>query len=152
MSINSSTPSNLISLVNPSIKKALLEASNVIISLYLSAKVYATNILDAIKEIDTFLWTFSKSELIPHGTLFDYYKDMQPVYLSTKIENPDTASVLVLLSPRQVLDEIGLFDRVIGLFSFEEEALSACWDSLTSKVWKEDAFGKWSQSINASVA
>jgi DNA polymerase-3 subunit chi len=50
-----------------------------------------------LKMIDTFLWTFSKSVVIPHGTNEDGNAPLQPIWLTCTEENPNQAEVLVVI-------------------------------------------------------
>jgi|GEM_PF-1824869 len=48
--------------------------------------------------IDTLLWTYSQLSFLPHGTENDPYPEMQPVFITTNINNnPRGSKVLILI-------------------------------------------------------
>ncbi len=50
-----------------------------------------------MKTIDDGLWAYSTKHFIPHGTSADEHPEEQPVYLTTKIENPNKAELVMAL-------------------------------------------------------
>ena len=47
--------------------------------------------------LDDGLWVYSTKHFIPHGTHADEHPQDQPVYLTTKLENPNDASLVMAL-------------------------------------------------------
>jgi DNA polymerase-3 subunit chi len=61
------------------------------------------------------LWTYGKDSFLPHGTRADGFPEDQPIYLTTQVENPNGASILVLVHDAAAPD-LGSFDRCLDLF------------------------------------
>ncbi|CAA15296.1 unknown [Rickettsia prowazekii str. Madrid E] len=65
------------------------------------------------------LWTYSRKQFIPHGSKFDPQPAKQPIYITDELQNPNNASVLVIISPTdiakilQVKEYIKVFKRII---------------------------------------
>lgn len=95
-----------------------------------------------LREIDTYLWTYSKSNLLPHGMAEDGNAHLQPIWLSTTLENPNSADVLVWLNPFPPA-HIDMFKKVLILQPEWNTSLKT-WlqDHNTRTLWN-DANGKW---------
>lgn len=52
---------------------------------------------EMVKTIDDGLWAYSTKHFIPHATHLDEHSDEQPVYITSKIENPNNASIGVII-------------------------------------------------------
>lgn len=101
---------------------------------------------ELLKTIDMFLWTYSKSELIPHGTAEDGNPSLQPVWLTCQEENPNQANVIIVVGDL----------RPTSLTSFEKALiLSTEWSSGLSQwalmqgsltLWQEQPQGGWAQA------
>ena len=52
---------------------------------------------ELMKSVDDGLWVYSTKHFIPHATLNDNHPKDQPVYLTTKLENPNKASIFMAL-------------------------------------------------------
>ena len=61
------------------------------------------------------LWTYGKESFLPHGTRSDGFAEEQPIYLTTQVENPNGATVLVLVEDAAAPD-LAAFDRCVDLF------------------------------------
>ena len=61
------------------------------------------------------LWTYGKESFLPHGTRSDGFAEEQPIYLTTQVENPNGATVLVLVEDAAAPD-FAAFDRCLDLF------------------------------------
>lgn len=48
------------------------------------------------EQLNDLLWTYSQKQFIPHGSRLDPQPAMQPVYISNKIEVPNSASIVML--------------------------------------------------------
>lgn len=76
--------------------------------------------------LDNILWTYSKKNFIPHSTNADPFPELQPIYISDKIENPNKAKVAIFVGPdrNKILTflsenteiKISEFTRIICLF------------------------------------
>lgn len=52
---------------------------------------------ELMRSVDDGLWVYSTKHFIPHATFSDEYPSDQPVYLTTKIENPNKSSIAMAL-------------------------------------------------------
>ncbi len=52
---------------------------------------------ERIAALDAALWTFDPASFLPHGTARDGNAEAQPIYLTTAEENPNGATLLVLV-------------------------------------------------------
>jgi DNA polymerase III subunit chi len=52
---------------------------------------------ERIQHLDSLLWTYDDAGFLPHGTARDGYAEQQPIWLTTADENPNRASMLVLV-------------------------------------------------------
>lgn len=52
-----------------------------------------------VKHFNEHLWTYDPNGFLPHGAEKDGHREAQPVFLTTKEENPNGADVLVLCNP-----------------------------------------------------
>lgn len=59
--------------------------------------VVITETEELAKSLDTGLWVYSTKHFIPHGTMLDEHPDKQPVYITTKLENPNMAKISMTL-------------------------------------------------------
>ncbi|AFB21582.1 DNA polymerase III subunit chi [Rickettsia canadensis] len=104
------------------------------------------------------LWTYSRKQFIPHGSKLDPQPEKQPIYITDELQNPNNASVLIIISPidigkiLQVKDYIEVFKRIIIITHFLEDL-----KELTVKVnkfteqenkidcFKQDMRGAWNK-------
>ena len=70
---------------------------------------------ERVEALNTVLWTFQQRSFLPHGAAKDGFASMQPIYLTTLQENPNAASVLVLVDGTDH-DDLTSFDRCLFLF------------------------------------
>lgn len=100
---------------------------------------------ERLKTIDTFLWTYSKSELIPHGTDEDGNPLLQPVWLTCKEENPNQANVLIVVGNLRPT-HLSMFQKTL-ILSSEWSAHLSEWASTQGEltVWVEQQQGGWAQ-------
>ena len=79
-----------------------------------------------LRDMDRVLWTYSQKHFIPHATFEDSFADQQPVYFTTKIENPNKAEVIIFVLPdrNMILSafsnendfNINMFQKILFLF------------------------------------
>lgn len=109
---------------------------------------------ERVEQLDTLLWTYDPGSFLAHGTAKDGFAADQPVYLTTDEENPNAATVLVLLDGVDA-DFKGGFERCLDLFDGKDpeavEAARARWRAAqglgnTVKYWKQDDSGRWEQA------
>jgi len=106
---------------------------------------------ERLESLNRHLWTWSRDSFLPHGTRADGFPERQPVFLSTEIENPNGADVLVLADETGVPDIAG-FARVVDMFDGNDpEAVEAArrrwrhWRDAghTLAYWQQDERGGW---------
>ncbi len=52
---------------------------------------------EQLELLNRILWTYRRDSFLPHGGPADGFADRQPVYLTTGLDNPNEATVLVLV-------------------------------------------------------
>ena len=106
---------------------------------------------ERIAALDAALWTFDPASFLPHGTSRDGNAEAQPIYLTTTEENPNGATLLVLVDGVEpgYLDG---FDRCLDLFDGNDEAAveaaRARWKRLKDAghpltYWQQTPQGGW---------
>jgi DNA polymerase-3 subunit chi len=101
------------------------------------------------------LWTYDDASFLPHGAAGDGDPMTQPVFLTTELENPNAATMLVRLSGAETGDADDAFDLVVILFDGRDEAALAQargeWRRLTDQgraisYWRESDEGGWERA------
>lgn len=110
-----------------------------------------------VAALDDLLWSFDQASFLPHGTAALGHAADQPVYLTAGDENPNAATVLMLVEGARVpVAQVAGFDRVCLLFSGNDaaalEAARADWRAvrdagLAGKYWAEEA-GRWTEKAS----
>jgi DNA polymerase III subunit chi len=99
------------------------------------------------------LWTYGKDSFLPHGTRADGFAEVQPIYLTTQIENPNAASILALVHDAEAPD-LASFGRCLDLFDGgDPEAVSrarARWRAAAAAghgcvYWQQSERGGWTK-------
>ena len=106
---------------------------------------------ERLEALDQLLWTYKREGFLPHGTSKDGYEAMQPVYLTTRDENPNDAQVLFLVDGAEISDGLD-YQRLVYLFDGADEEMlkraRADWKRLGTDgnevtYWQQDDSGKW---------
>ncbi|HEV7479459.1 MAG TPA: DNA polymerase III subunit chi [Roseiarcus sp.] len=101
------------------------------------------------------LWTYDDASFLPHGAAGDGDPMEQPIFLTSELENPNAATMLVQLSGAEASEADGAFDLVVLMFDGRDEAaLSQArgeWRRLkdqgrTISYWRESDEGGWEQA------
>jgi DNA polymerase-3 subunit chi len=101
------------------------------------------------------LWTYDDASFLPHGAAGDGDPMTQPVFLTTELENPNAATMLVRLSGAETGDADESFDLVVILFDGRDEAALAEargeWRRLKDQgrmisYWRESDEGGWERA------
>ncbi|HZT51274.1 MAG TPA: DNA polymerase III subunit chi [Stellaceae bacterium] len=79
---------------------------------------------ERVMALDTLLWTYSDASFLPHGTARDGNAARQPVFLTAADENPNQATMLVLLDGVRTA-ALDAFGRVCDMFDGNDEAAVA---------------------------
>lgn len=110
--------------------------------------VFFSPLEERVKIVDKTLWTFSKNAFIPHGDKSLGFSELQSVYLTSKIENPNRATVLVMTDDFDYKSWNQDFERIICIFEDDNSAETA--QSMFSdlknqgenvKYWKQSRSG-----------
>lgn len=85
---------------------------------------------ERVAHLDTALWTYDDASFLPHGTARDGNGAGQPIWLTDGDDNPNAASMLVLVDGAEAGDVAG-FARCADLFDGNDpeavEAARARW-------------------------
>jgi DNA polymerase-3 subunit chi len=101
------------------------------------------------------LWTYDDASFLPHGAAGDGDPMTQPIFLTSELENPNAATMLVQLSGADTGDADDAFDLVVLLFDGRDEAALAHarseWRRLkdqgrTISYWREGDEGRWERA------
>jgi len=80
---------------------------------------------ERVKALDAALWSFGEASFLPHGTARDGNADRQPVFLTAMDENPNRATMLVLVDGAKCR-ALDAFRRVCDMFDGNDaEAVAA---------------------------
>ena len=110
---------------------------------------------EAVQALNDRLWTYDDAAFLPHGAAGDGDPATQPVFLTERIENPNAATALVLLSGAETSDGDADFERVFRLFDGrDEDSLGEArreWKRLkdegrTLGYWREGDDGGWEKA------
>ncbi len=70
---------------------------------------------DRVEHLNTALWTYEEGSFLPHGSARDGNASMQPIWLTDRDENPNGASMIVLVDGLEVRD-FGSYARCADFF------------------------------------
>ena len=86
--------------------------------------------VERVEHLNAVLWTYDEAAFLPHGSSRDGNPAMQPVWLTDRAENPNDASMIVLVDASDVQD-LHAFARCADLFdgndASEVEAARGRW-------------------------
>lgn len=68
-----------------------------------------------LEHLNQWLWTYDPGSFLPHGSSKDGHEQNQPIWLTTQVEKPNDATLLVLTSGT-VPTEPAAFERIIDIF------------------------------------
>ena len=106
---------------------------------------------ELVSALNSHLWTYRENSFLPHASDQEGLAEDQPIWLTSKPENPNEATVLFLVDGAQ-RDDIHGFDRCVYMFDGADEAAIAQarqnWKSLMDKgmkatYYQQSAEGKW---------
>jgi DNA polymerase-3 subunit chi len=101
------------------------------------------------------LWTYDDASFLPHGTAGDGDPTSQPIFLTSEVENPNAATMLVRLSGAEAGEADEKFDLVVLMFDGRDEAALAHargeWRRLKDEgraisYWRETDEGGWERA------
>jgi len=107
-----------------------------------------------VRHFNDHFWTYNPDSFLPHGAKGDGHDALQPVYLTSKAENPNGADMLVLCNQQTIpenLEEFALCcDFLDGQDDDSVEAGRARWKLYkeaghTVAYWQQTEAGGWEQ-------
>ncbi|MDR2107300.1 MAG: DNA polymerase III subunit chi [Holosporaceae bacterium] len=114
--------------------------------------IFFSPLEERVKTVDKALWTFSTNAFIPHGDKDTGFCDLQPIYFTARVENPNGAKAVMLLDTFDYAAWRGV-ERFIPVFEDEQRAEIAkalCNDLKKSgenvNYWKQSPKG-WEKAV-----
>jgi DNA polymerase-3 subunit chi len=75
---------------------------------------------ERVEQLNAVLWTYEEASFLPHGSRADGSAAAQPIWLTEHDENPNGASMLVLVDGVEA-EDLALFSRCADLFDGNDE-------------------------------
>lgn len=109
---------------------------------------------DDVKSFNDHLWTYHPDSFLPHGSSTDAFPECQPIYLTARDENPNTADMLVLCRLTDAPDFMSDFglccDFLDGRDDDAIDAGRARWKKYKElgfavTYWQQSETGSWEQ-------
>lgn len=110
---------------------------------------------ERVEFLNALLWTYNDQSFLPHGSAKDGNAELQPIWLTHGIDNPNLASLFFLVDGAKTqLTEINKFMRVFNIFDGNVpeslEQARALWKELKNAgeecfYWQQDDTGRWAQ-------
>ncbi len=110
---------------------------------------------DMVAALNDRLWTYDDASFLPHGGASDGDPATQPIFLTETVENPNAATMLVLLAGAETSPDDAAFDAIVRLFDGrDQEALDEArreWkrlkdEGLPLSYWREGEDGGWERA------
>jgi DNA polymerase-3 subunit chi len=114
--------------------------------------VVQTSSEERVDALDAQLWSFREDSFLPHGTFRDPTAADQPVLLTVRDDNPNAATVRVLIDQAPMPADVEQYDRVVLLFDGgDDDAVAEArdrWKSAKARgfavtYWQADDSGRW---------
>jgi DNA polymerase III subunit chi len=100
---------------------------------------------ERVEHLDAALWTYDEASFLPHGTTRDGHADRQPVWLTTEDENPNGATMLVLVDGAASA-RLGEFERCLDVFDGGEASVAAARERWTAAKAAGHTLTYWQQT------
>jgi DNA polymerase-3 subunit chi len=86
--------------------------------IYLSGKncIFFSPITERVNLMDKALWAFSTNAFIPHGDKNLGFQDQQSIYFTDTYDNPNNATVLVMMDTVEYSNFNGEFEKIMIVF------------------------------------
>ena len=106
---------------------------------------------ERLEALDEALWTYRPESFLPHGTARDPHPELQPVFLTTGDDTPNSAGVRFLVDGAETTSFDG-FVRVVVLFNGNDaEAVASAraqWKAAKAQgcgvtYWQQSESGRW---------
>ncbi len=109
-----------------------------------------------VEALNAHLWTYNDRSFLAHGCASDGFAEHQPIWLTTKEENPNASQVL-FLTDGAVSRQVDDFELVCELIDGNEAAAVAaarerwqeykrCGHAMT--YWQQDENGRWDRQAD----
>jgi DNA polymerase-3 subunit chi len=79
---------------------------------------------ERVEQLDALLWTYDDASFLPHGAARDGEPERQPIWLTARDENPNGATMLVLLDGMSS-ERLSEYQRCLDIFDASESAVAA---------------------------
>ena len=79
---------------------------------------------ERVEHLNALLWTYDDASFLAHGSARDGNAEQQPIWLSERADNPNGATMLVLVDGVEA-DDLAGFGRCADLFDGNDEAAVA---------------------------
>ena len=76
---------------------------------------------ERVAQFDALLWTYEEASFLPHGSSRDGDAAAQPIWLTTRDENPNQATMLVMIDGLEASD-LAQFVRCADIFDGNDES------------------------------
>ena len=104
---------------------------------------------ERLEDLNHYLWIYSKSVFLPHGSASDGFSEQQPIYLTTSDENPNGANVRFFVDGARGDDLSGYTRAVYMVDGHDGEAVGfarEAWKAASSSgydvtYWQKGARG-----------
>jgi len=112
---------------------------------------------ERLDQLDRLLWTYRPDSFLPHGSAADGHGALQPIWLTTGMDRPNEATILVVVDGAAADDARG-FERVLELFDGRDpEAVQAArqrwrWaegEGMERVYWQQDERGRWQRAASS---
>ncbi|WP_375327219.1 DNA polymerase III subunit chi [Candidatus Tisiphia endosymbiont of Nemotelus uliginosus] len=113
--------------------------------------------MEVQETLNKLIWTYSRKQFIPHGSKLDPLPEKQPIYLTSELENPNNANILIILAPfniEEILSNsayIAHFQRIIIIYELIVnvdkimKAISHLSTTSTVECYKQHPMGAWTK-------
>ncbi len=111
---------------------------------------------ERLDALDSWLWTYSDGSFLAHGRARDGDCELQPVYLTGGLENPNCAALRIFVEGAQLAPALAgegaTYARIVALFdgnnAEELVAARAQWKEvlmrgLSATYWQQNESGHW---------
>ncbi len=109
---------------------------------------------ERVDALDQALWTYDEASFLPHGTVRDGDAGLQPVVLTTAVDNPNGAAIRFMVDGTEALPAIAAcdYERVIVMFdgndADERAGARRQWAALKTAghgvaYWQQSEDGRW---------
>jgi DNA polymerase III subunit chi len=110
---------------------------------------------ELVEALNDRLWTYDDASFLPHGAAGDGDPMSQPIFLTAKVENPNAATLLVLLAGAETSPDDDAFEPIVRLFDGRDgETVAEArreWKRLQDEgrflsYWREGEDGGWERA------